>query len=102
MRNLFFLALILCLSACVSEQQVRGQLRQNDGLPTDLCSRYPEIKVYGIYRVVKCPNKETHGCEQGQESYEELLPYCSERIKRFLSADRDQVAEWLKQATRPR
>jgi hypothetical protein len=93
---------LLLLSACVSEQAIRGELYMNDGLPADICARYPEIRVYGAYRVVKCPNKKIRGCEQGQPDYEEVLPYCSQRIRTFLSADRIQVEAWIKQATRPR
>jgi len=96
----FFSLFFLC--ACVSEQQVRGQLYQNDGLDAEFCSAHPEIQMKGIYRVVKCPNITVRGCENGEPDYEEVLPYCSIRIKDFLSADRVFIEQWLKQATRPK
>ena len=80
--------MLLLLVACVSEQSVRGKLYLNDGLPKELCDKYPELKEFGAYRIVS-------------DTEEELLPYCSERIKNFLSADKVYVEEWLKQATRP-
>jgi hypothetical protein len=93
---------LLLLTACVSEQQIRGELYINDGIPTHLCTAFPLIKQYGIYRVVKCPNKTIVGCKNGEKEYEEVIPYCSNRIKKFNSADMIQVNEWIKQATRPR
>lgn len=85
MKNIIFL---LLFTACVSEKEIRGQLYINEGIPKELCDKYPEIKEFGVYRVIS-------------ETEEELLPYCSNRIKKFLSADRVYVEEWLKQATRP-
>lgn len=82
----FLILFLLC--ACVTQQEVRGQLYLNDGLPKELCDAHPELKEYGVYRVV--------------EDHEEMLPYCSNRIKEFLSADRVYVEEWLRRATRPR
>lgn len=93
--------LLLLLGACVSESAVRGKLYMHDGIPAQYCAEMPALRELGIYRVVKCPNTKIRGCENGEPDYEEILPYCSERIKKFLSADRVDVDEWLRKATRP-
>jgi hypothetical protein len=80
---------LLLLSACVSQQEVRGKLYQLDRIPADLCEKFPELKEFGAYRVIS-------------ETEEELLPFCSERIKQFLAADRVYVEAWLKQIRKPR
>ena len=97
-----YLLSLLFLCACVSEQQVRGNLYQNDGLDAEFCAAHTEVQMKGIYRVVKCPDTTVHGCENGEPTYEEVLSYCSPRIIEFLSADRVYVEDWLKQATRPK
>jgi hypothetical protein len=96
------LGLVLFLSACVSQQEVRGNLWQHDKVPAEVCEKAPELKVLGIYRVVKCPNVQVHGCENGEESYEEVISFCASRIEDFLSADKVYVEDWLKKATRPK
>ena len=85
MRYLF----LLLLCSCVSQQEVRGRLYQMDRIPVDLCDRYPELKEYGIYRVIS-------------DTEEELLPFCSERIKQFLAADRVYVEAWIKEIRKPK
>lgn len=80
--------LLFLLVGCVSEQEVRGKLYQMERIPEDICVKYPEIREYGIFRVIS-------------ETEEEYIPYCSNRIQRHLSADRVHVEEWLRKATKP-
>jgi len=95
-------SIVLFLSGCVSEQAVRGNLYMHDGLPYNFCAQFPEVKNYGIYRVVKCTDTAVVGCEQGQADYEEVIPYCSPRVKNFLSADKVHVEEWLRNLRKPK
>lgn len=95
------LLLLLLLSACVTRQQVEAELWMNDGIPKYICDQKPELYNFGIYRVVPC-RPEVLDCQHGEPSYQEYLPYCSNRIKEFMSADRRNVIDWLAQLTRPR
>lgn len=80
---------LFLLCSCVSQSEVRGKLYQMDRIPVDLCEKYPELKEFGIYRVIS-------------DTDEELLPFCSERIKQFLAADRVFVESWINQIRKPR
>ena len=95
------LLLGVLVQACVTRQQVESEIYMNDGLPLELCERVPELRQYGIYRVVKCVDSRPE-CSHGEEFYDELLPYCSLRIKEFLSADRVQVEKWLNEISKPK
>jgi hypothetical protein len=92
--------ILLALTACVTRPQVEAELYQNDGIPAAVCDQNPILKGYGVYRVVPCPNLQVHGCENGETGYQEVIPYCSQRIKTMLSADQVRVVEWLNQLTK--
>ena len=96
--------LLALLSACTltrgQVEQIRGELWQNDGLAPEVCARNPELWYEGIYRVVKCPNRQIDGCRNGEDTYEEFISYCSKRIKTMITADRIRVEEWLRRASR--
>lgn len=86
----------------MTRKEIEGELWLNDAIPADVCAQNPSIQAYGVYRVVKCTSVQVHGCEHGEPFYEELLPYCSARVKSMLSADRDKVEGWLEQLSRPK
>lgn len=93
--------LLTILSACVSRQEVEMDIWINEQIPAAFCT--PELQRYGIYRVVLCKNKpEATNCQNGEESYEEFIPYCSPTVGEYLSMHREDAEKWLEKLTRPR
>jgi len=95
--------LLLLLSACVTRQEIEGQLWSFDQIPQEICLAYPQLQREGVYRVVSC--KEFYNerqCSGGQKDYELAIPYCSSRIKRMRAAEDVYVQQWLNKLGRPK
>lgn len=94
---------LLLLTACVTRQQVEGNLWNMDRLPENVCKQYPFLQQYGAFRVVSCKGQESlPECQGGVPSYEEVISVCTDRFSRMLSADGVVVEKWLRQLGRPR
>lgn len=97
-----FLSLVI-LGACVTRQEVQGDIFKNDGIPASICSKYPEVKKYGIYRVVLCSSKPSSPqCQHGEVKFEEFRPYCSSSIKEYLGVWIPDAERWLGDITVPK
>lgn len=55
-----FLALLFALTfpACIKRSEIRAAIWLNNGLPTEICAREPELQNYGFYRKLSDGNYE--------------------------------------------
>jgi len=98
---LFILFLGACTLTKEQARRIQGELWQMDKLPSHICN-VANVRQYGLYRVVKCPDKTIVGCKNGEKEYEEFISYCAGRIDKMLAADEVRVSEWLREAVRSR
>lgn len=91
------------IQGCVTQQQVQADIYQNDGIPSSVCAKYPEVKKYGMFRVVACSSSPSSTqCQHGEKSFEQYRPYCSPQTKNYLSMSEADVEKWLSQLTTPK
>jgi hypothetical protein len=94
---------LFVLTACISRQEVQGNIWNMDRLPQSLCNQYPFLKQYGAFRVISCKGLESKPeCQGGVDSFDEVVPFCSNRFENMLGADRVVVEAWLKKLGRPK
>lgn len=58
------LALLFCLGslpACIKRSQVEAEIWSQTGLPKELCERVPELRQYGLFRVLDGERYEFQG-----------------------------------------
>jgi len=100
-RNLS-LSLLLILSACVSRQEVEGNIWNMDRIPESICRQYPFLRQYGAFRVISCKGQENiPECDGGVDSYDEVISVCTARFEKMKAADGVVVEKWLKKLGRP-
>lgn len=93
----------LLVSGCVTRQQIEADVYQNDGIPASVCAKYPEIRNYGMYRVVACTSKpQSKQCQHGEKAFEELRPYCGASSRNYLSMLNSDVEKWLNELNKPK
>ena len=102
-KSLLILMAILPLSACVTREKVEADIFLNDKIPESLCPVDSNLWHYGIARVVLCKNKpESEFCQNGEESFEQFIPYCDPVIEQYLSMHREDAVKWLDKLTTPK
>ncbi len=98
MERLIIICAIALLAAfaftgCVSQGEIRAEVWLNSGLPSELCTRYPEIKKYGSYRRLndsECLKRKLHpGCV-------EFMSYCQSQYQKWVSMSGARFEELLK------
>lgn len=95
--------LLLFIMGCVTREQVQADIYLNSGIPADVCARYPEIKKYGMYRIVACSAKpDSTACQHGEQKFKQTRPYCSDSIREYSSMWDQDIEKWLGKATQPK
>jgi hypothetical protein len=52
---------------------------------------------------VLCKNRpDSQQCQNGEESFEEFIPYCDKAVDEYLAMHREDANRWLEKLTRPR
>jgi hypothetical protein len=91
------------LSGCVSRSEVEMDIFIAERVPESVCNQAPQLWDYGIYRVVLCKNRpDSQHCQNGEESFEEFIPYCDKALDEYLAMHREDANRWLEKLTRPR
>jgi hypothetical protein len=96
--------LLLLFTGCVSRQEVEGNIWNMDRIPESLCKQYPFLRQYGAFREISCKGldiKKYPECE-GADSFDETIPYCSNRGGMMKAADGKVVEAWLKKLGKPK
>lgn len=95
--------MLFLLSACVSRQDVEGQLFFMDKIPSQICVDNPQLKRLGVTRKVSCKDfYNADECSNGELTYIVGVSYCSDRIQRFKAAEDHVIEAWLKKLGRPK
>lgn len=99
------LSILILLTSCVSRQEVEGNIWNMDRLPESICKQYPFLRQYGAFRVISCKGvdiSKVPECDGGVDSYDEVIPYCSNRGGQMKAADGKVVEAWLKKLGKPK
>jgi len=96
------LSILILLTSCVSRQEVEGNIWNMDRIPESLCKQYPFLRQYGAFRVISCKGSKVAECDGGVDSYDEVIPYCSNRASLMKAADGVVVEKWLKKLGSPK
>ena len=104
MKNMILVLLISVFAvSCTTREEVEADIWLNDKLPARICGPEGELWNYGVYRKVECKYKPEHKyCQNGEKYFQEFIPYCSNRMKSFLSMDKVDANRWLEKLTRPK
>lgn len=93
---------MMLLSGCVTRAEVEMDIFIAERVPESVCNQAPQINNYGIYRVILCKNRpDSQFCQNGEESFEEFIPYCDPAMNEYLSMHREDANKWLEKLTRP-
>ena len=92
----------LILIGCVSRQEVEGNIWSMDRIPKSICDQNPSLYKYGSFRVISCKGSSVPECKNGEESYDEVVSYCSARGGKMKSADGAVVDKWLNKLGKPK
>lgn len=110
---LVFISFLL-VSSCVSRTEVEADTWLTERLPEELCERVPEIKQYGIFRVIECKRLDQkdpedferwkRNCEgqSPEHTYEEFIPYCSKTAGEHVTMHREDFNKWMEKLTKPK
>lgn len=80
------LALLFCLASlqgCIKRAEVEAEIWSQTGLPKELCDKIPELKQYGLFRILD------------GDQYE-LQSYCAE-AHRYKAMHENKLNEFLKE-----
>lgn len=95
--------LIFAFTGCVSKEQVLSDIYQHDALPASLCTKYPEIKKYGMYRRVECQYaRQSQYCQHGEQYFEQVRYYCDPKVKDYLGMSTADVEKYIGELTSPK
>jgi hypothetical protein len=76
-----------------------------DRIPESLCKQYPFLRQYGAFRVISCKGLDITKypeCDGGVDSYDEVVPICSNRFQAMKAADGVVVEKWLRKLGSPK
>lgn len=102
MVNMKYL-LLMFLMGCVTREQVQADIYLNSGIPADLCAKYPELKRFGMYRIVTCSSKpDSTACQHGEKTFRQTRPYCAGSTPEYLSMWQQDVEKYLGELNKPK
>jgi hypothetical protein len=85
LRILLCLSFLFVLPSCITRQEISAAIWLNNGLPSELCQKEPELRNYGFYRKLNSGKIE-------------FISFCSARANEWLSMHQGDYNRLLEKA----
>jgi len=82
--------ILLLLTNCITLRKANYPVFLHDRINEEICAMNPDLHLHGIYRAISCDNapKDFEFCRgEGVESYNEVIPYCSDDIEDYIGIE---------------
>jgi hypothetical protein len=94
------LLLLISLSSCVTRNQIDAVLFVHKSIPQELCDKHPDLKRYGIERVLDCSQEliDVGICQNLNQQVIERISYCKKGITKYFAVKDTDLEAILRKA----